>query len=352
MALTPADPETHRCDVRYRDRVSNLANQDGFRREVEQFRREILAHCYRMLGSLHDAEDAYQDTLIRAWRGRDGFAGRSSFRTWLHRIATNVCLDAIGDRKARTMPELIGPAGSPDARPPDPDNEIAWLEPYPDEMIGDSALGPDARYSARESITIAFTVALQLLPPRQRAALLMRDVLGLSAEESADALDMTVPAINSALQRARAAIEQRPKAPPVTEPTPGLLDLIRRYTRAWESGDTAALIAVLRDDAIFSMPPIPLWIEGSTAIGTFYDRVLRQMGAMRTLESRANGSIAIGTYNATPDGYRFSSLAVLSIAGDRIAAIHSFLGGCLVAPGAGGPDPARFGLPTGLDKPE
>jgi RNA polymerase sigma-70 factor (ECF subfamily) len=284
-----------------------------------------------MLGSLHDAEDAYQEMLVRAWRHRDGFAGRSSLRTWLHRIATNACLDAIGDRKARTMPELVTPASSPDTQLPDADGDIAWLEPYPDAWISDAALGPEARYSARESITIAFTVALQLLPPRQRAVLLVRDVLGLSADEAADALGMSVAAVNSALQRARAALEARAITDPIGDASPGVLDLLGRYLRAWESGDTAALLTVLRDDAILSMPPMPLWLAGAPAIAAFYDHALRPMGPMRVLTTRANATIAVGTYvdNA------FRGLSVLSVRGERIGAIHTFLAA----------DPTPFGLP-------
>jgi RNA polymerase sigma-70 factor (ECF subfamily) len=314
--------------------VDNPANQDAFRRELEPYHRELLAHCYRMLGSLHDAEDAYQETLVRAWRHRDRFAGRSSLRSWLHRIATNACLDAIGDRKARTMPELVGPASSPDAQLPDADGDIAWLEPYPDAWISEAALGPEARYSARESITIAFTVALQLLPPRQRAVLLVRDVLGLSADEAADALGMSVAAITSALERARAALDERAKSDPVSDASPGILDLLGRYLRAWESGDTSALLTVLRDDAILSMPPIPLWLAGAPAIAAFYDHALRPMGPIRVVAAHANATIAVGNYV----DHAFRGLSVLAVRGGRIAAIYSFLA----------IEPTAYGLPSRL----
>lgn len=321
-------------------------DDDAFRREVEPFRRELLAHCYRMVGSLHDAEDAYQETLIRAWRARDRFEGRSSLRTWLHRIATNVCLDAIADRKTGIVPEQVGGAGAADAPPPAPDLDPAWLQPFPDQMLGDTALGPEARYSARESVTIAFMIALHLLPPRQRAVLLMRDVLGLSADETADALEMTVAAANSALQRARATLDEHGAAVDALPPASAAGDLLARYVAAWASGDMAALIAVLRDDAVLSMPPMPLWIAGARAIAAFYDHVLRGLGPFTLRPLAVNGQPGFAVYGPKAGAEVFEVITVLTVApaGDRIVAMHSFLqmGGWL--------DPAAYGVPAVLDR--
>jgi RNA polymerase sigma-70 factor, ECF subfamily len=301
---------------------------DEFRAEIEPFRRELLAHCYRITGALHDAEDAFQETLLRAWRGRAGFEERSSLRHWLHRIATNTCLDALRERKARTLPEVRAVTGI--------DGE--WLEPCPDDWIGDdAALGPEARYSARQSTTLAFTIALQLLPAKQRAVLLLRDVLGLSAEEAAETLDTSVASINSALQRARATLDARADTRPPA-PRENLGALLARYLRAWESGDVAALVAVLREDALLSMPPE--WVRGAADVGAFYDRELRRLLPMRLVETRANGAPAFGVYRSFPEGWVFRALSVLSVADDRVVSIHSFV------VTAGALDPSRFGLPA------
>ena len=323
-----ASPGNHWC---YGPPVQDAS----FETEIEPFRRELLAHCYRMLGALHDAEDAYQETLVRAWRGRDRFEGKASLRTWLHRIATNVCLDAIGDRKGRVMRQ--GPPHPPDAPLPAPVTDPIWLDPIPDTWIDDRECTPDARYLARESVTIAFMTALQVLPARQRAVLLLRDVVGLSAEETGAALDMTVAAVNSALQRARAALDDAgPRRAPAPIDAIGAA-LLSRYVRALESADWSELLAILRDDAVWAMPPMPVWIDGAPAIAAFHARVLGGT-ANRLVATTANGAPAFAVYQ---DG-QLTALGVLDLDRDRIAAIHTFLTG----PGA--PLPRVFGLVDAL----
>jgi RNA polymerase sigma-70 factor (ECF subfamily) len=239
-------------------------DQDAFQRLAEPYRRELQLHCYRMVGSVHDAEDLVQETFLRAWRGIAGFEGRSSFRAWLYRIATNACLNALAGRARRELPEKQGP---PSDQPPDrmlesgPATEIPWLQPYPDaalEGIADPAPGPDVRYEMREAVHLAFIAAIQHLPPRQRAVLLLRDVLGWSAAGTARLLDTSVMSVNSALQRARATLEKRlpagrPSAPPA--PNDRQRALLDRYVRAWESADVDGFVALLREDATVSMPP-------------------------------------------------------------------------------------------------
>ena len=329
-------------DPAQRDRPAR--SDDDFRRDTEPYRRELLAHCYRMLGSLHDAEDAFQETLVRAWRGLAGFAGRSSFRTWLHRIATNVCLDAIGDRGGRVLAPQRGPAASADTPLPAPIEEPIWLEPFPDAWLGDAAAGPDTRYAARESVAIAFMTAIQLLPARQRAALLMRDVAGMSAEETAEALETSVAAVNSALQRARATLDAEPPRATIGTMTPdaATAELLARYVAALESGDFDRLLAVLRDDAILTMPPFPLWLTGAPAIVAFHHRVVAARGRTRLVATRANGAPAYAVYQDGGDGYRLAAVTVVGVAGDRIEALHTFL------TGPGSPIARSFELPDAI----
>src|SRR2546427_1260172 len=240
-------------------------DEGAFRGLVEPHRGELHAHCYRMLGSLHDAEDALQDTLLRAWRGLRSFEGRG-LRPWLYKIATNACLDAIARRPKRVLPINYGPAADPHDGPGEPLVESVWVEPYPDEKIGieDGLAAPEARYEQRESVELAFTAALQHLPARQRAVLILREVLGFSARESAETLETTVQSVNSALQRARSTVEQKlpEQSQQATLRTLGderLREIVEAYMDAMERGDVKAVVGMLAEDAAWSMPPLPSW---------------------------------------------------------------------------------------------
>jgi RNA polymerase sigma-70 factor (ECF subfamily) len=299
------------------------ADPQGFDAAVVPFRRELLAHCYRMTGSLADAEDALQESLVRAWRGLPRFEGRSSLRAWLYRVTTNACLNLIAARRARSLPHLALPAGSPDDVVA-LDLESPWLEPFPDDLLeADPATRPDAIYTSREAIRLAFISALQRLPGRQRATLILRDVVALSAEETAAALELTVAACNSLLQRARASLEVAP-APAVTDPTT-LTELLARYLRAWEGADANALIALLRADAIASMPPSPLWVVGAQAVIDCMVRLVWSGGELRLVPYAANAAPAFAVYQRRGEVMALAALSVVELDGGAIAAIHSFL---------------------------
>src|SRR5437762_4033005 len=253
--------------------AARTGDEDAFGRLVGPYRVELHAHCYRMLGSVPDAEDALQDALLSAWRGLPRFEGRSSLRSWLYTIATNACLKAIERRPKRVLPIDYAAAADPHDGPAEPVTEAVWLEPYPDEGLGLSGgpLGPDARYEQREGIELAFTAALQHLSARQRAVLILRDVLGFSARETADALETTSVSVDSALQRAHKAVDAR--VPKQSQQTTlhqlgdtTLRDLVDRYVAAWEGNDVDAVVAMLADDARMTMPPLPSWYAGRDAI--------------------------------------------------------------------------------------
>lgn len=322
--------------------LARMGDPDAFQRLTEPYRREVQLHCYRMLGSFQDAEDLAQETFLRAWRGLDGFEGRTSFRNWLYRIATNTSLNALAKRAniRRALPETQGPPaeGMPEGAPA---TEAAWLEPYPDtalEGIADTAPGPDARYELHESIQLAFIAAIQLLPPRQRVVLLLRDVLGWSAAETAVLLDTSVASANSALQRARATLgKQFPTGQPDTAPPlPGSDEqqrtLLDRYVRAWEDADLDGFVALLRDDATISMPPWPHWYRGREAIGKLLEWVWRPRGgsncppASLLLPTAANGQPAFAVYrrDAEEDEWRAHTLQVLTLHDGAVAAIAAF----------------------------
>ena len=318
-------------------------DDDAFRRLVEPHRAELHAHCYRMLGSLHDAEDALQDVLLRAWRGLPGLAQRCSLRSWLYRIATNTCLDAIARRPRRVLPMDVVPPAAGDAARGEPLVESMWVEPYPDESLGleSGYATPEARYERREAVELAFIAALQHLPGRQRAVLILREVLGFSAREVAEALETSVASVNSALQRARKAVEERLPDESQQEAMRSLgderlRDLLERYMAAWEHGDIDALIALLAEDATLSIPPYTSWWRGREVIAAFAADPQH-----RFVPTRANGQLAIGCYrrNAETGDYEAEALEVLTLEGVRVRTMTAFM-----TPGLF----ARFGLPDRL----
>jgi RNA polymerase sigma-70 factor (TIGR02960 family) len=305
---------------------------DAFRELTEPHRRELQVHCYRMLGSLQDAEDALQDALLAAWQGLGGFDGRSSLRTWLYRIATNRCLDARRAASRRRAKEW----DVPDVEPPEPSRlgEIVWLEPFPDALLDgavDVPLGPEARYEQTESISLAFITALQVLPPRQLAVLILRDVLGFRTNEGADILDATVESVNSALKRARASLRRGlpptdGREPPPAPDSPAERALVGKFVRAYESGDVDALVALLTADVGVSMPPVPLEYHGRDVVARFYASIFRPGREFDLVPTRANGQPAYGVYRRAPTGgiRHGSGILVLTLTGDRICAMTRF----------------------------
>jgi RNA polymerase sigma-70 factor (ECF subfamily) len=307
-------------------------DHDAFHRLVEPHRGELHVHCYRMLGSLHDAEDALQDTLLRAWRGLPRFEDGRSLRPWLYRIATNVCLDALGKRPKRVLPLDYGSPSAADVGPGVPLAETLWLEPYPDDALDlpDGFAAPAARYEQRESVELAFVAALQHLTARQRAVLVLREVLGFSAREVAEALETTAASVNSALQRARRTVEERlpTRSQQATARSLGderLRDLVQRYVEAWESRNVDALQALLVEDASFEMPPHPNWFRGRETVIAF----IASTGTprLRHALTTANGQPAVGWYLWSPSRDRFvaTALEVLSLDGDRVRDITAFV---------------------------
>jgi RNA polymerase sigma-70 factor, ECF subfamily len=282
--------------------------------ELEPYRGELVAYCYRMLGSVHEAEDVVQEIMLRAWKARDRYdPGRASVRTWLYRIATNACLSALTGRARRPLPSGLGPVSDDPWAPLSPALEVAWLQPF-----------PDARFDtgARADLRLALVAAMQVLPPRQRAVLVLREVLEFSAAEVAEQLGATVAAVNSALQRARAAVAQAGDLGEVAEPDdPEVRAVIQRYARAFEAADVPALVSLLVDDAVLEMPPVPLWYRGSRDYGLFIRRVFEMRGTgwgMRRLT--ANGQPALAAYAPDPDGgHWLHTLQVFTVTGGRVA---------------------------------
>ena len=310
--------------------MSATVDEAAYLRLVEAHRRELHAHCYRMLGSVHDAEDVLQEALLRAWRGLPKFEGRSSVRSWLYRIATNACLTAIERRPKRVLPIDHGPATEPTAEIGAPLVESVWVEPYPVE-VEDGFAAPDARYDRRESVELAFIAALQHLPATQRAVLIMREVLGFSAREVAETLKTTTASVNSALQRARAAVEERApeRSQQATMRSLGderVRELVERYVDAWERGDVDAVVAMLAEDATFSMPPQVEWFRGREAIAAFLPRGPLAM-PRRFLPARANAQPAFGTYRwiAAEERFVANAIHVLTLRGGSVADVTCFL---------------------------
>ena len=311
--------------------AARLGDQDAFAQLIDPYRKQLLAHCYRILGSFEDAEDMLQETLVRVWKHLDSFEGRSSLRSWLYKVATNASLDALDSRRVRGLPkELYGRRGDPTQPLPPPAQTVNWVEPIPDEWIdGQPNIYPEARYEVRESITLAFVAALQRLPGRQRAAILLCDVMGWSANEAAETLEMTTAAVNSALQRARETLKQAERKPTPAHADEQLSDLLARYVTAWETADSAALVAVLRDDVALTMPPLPVWFGGHADIQTFLNDQLFKMFdpfRLRLIPIRASGSPAFAVYQMDQDGiYRAAALHILTIEDGQITEINDYL---------------------------
>ena len=321
---------------------STVTGRDEFALLADPYRGELLAHCYRMLGSLHDAEDQVQETLLRAWRSYSEFEGRSSMRTWLHRIATNTCLRALETRSRRPLPSGLGEAaGNADGPVPVPNLDVPWLQPFPAGPMGTGADDPAAVVTARASLRLALIAALQYLPPRQRAVLILRDVLGWHAAEVADLLGASTAAANSALQRARAQIASLvPDEDDILEPDdPKVRALLSRYAAAFETADVAGLTELLRADAVLEMPPIATWFAGREQVTRFLgSRVLIRPGDFAMTAVQANGQPSVAAYQRGDDGsYGAHAIQVLTIRAGRISRIASFNDGSLFA---------AFGLPA------
>lgn len=332
------------------------ADSLGFGELTEPYRRELQIHCYRILGSLQEAEDMVQETLLKAWKRIETYEGRASFRSWLYKIATNACLDFLDSKRSRRLlPYNIIPASDPKSAILPPSVEMTWLEPLPDEWLEDTnALNPETRYSESESVSLSFLTALQILPPRQRAVLILRDVLDFSALETAEVLGLTLPSVNSALHRSRKTLSghyqgnssKSSTAAPADEKTQWLLD---HYVLAWKTADVAGLVALLKQDAILAMPPSPSWYQGRTAIAkfsaiTFFGDHGMFPGKARNrwqlLSTRANATSAFAIYQRTEQNYyQAFGLQVLEIQKGKISQIMSFIDPSL---------PARFGLPATL----
>ncbi len=302
--------------------MAQIRDEDAFAALVEPHRRALHAHCYRMLGSVHDADDALQDALVGAWKGLPAFEGRSSLRSWLYAIATNASLRVLEGRRRRALPAATGPRYDPRGPLAEPLEESAWIEPYPDEL---------ERYEDREAVELAYVAALQLLPPNQRAALLLHEVLGFSARETAEILGTSAAAVNSAAQRARATLErERPeRSQQATLRTLGderSRALVGRFVDAWNRADVAAIVAMLADDARFSMPPLPTWFRGRADIAAFLTaRVFRSAWRVEAATASAQPALLCRRYNPGSGRHELAVLTVLAFEGERIAALTAFL---------------------------
>jgi RNA polymerase sigma-70 factor, ECF subfamily len=340
VAATPAEEGTDLARARSGD-------DSAFTRLVEPLRRELHAHCYRMLGSTHDADDALQDALLRAWRGVSRFEGRSSLRSWLYTVVTHTCLDTVEHRSKRALPVDLGPSSERAVVGDAPLADVAWLGPYPDASLSSGLASPDARYEQREAVELAFVAALQHLPGNQRAALLLFEVLGFSAAEIATAMDTSTASVNSALQRARQTVAD--KVPSVSQQQTlrqiddaRLREIVADYSAALEDGDTDALVALLTEDVTWSMPPLPHWYHGLDAVTDFAIQVpLTGCGSWRHIPTSANGQPALGCYlwDDEAGAYLGWSITVMTMRGEQIAELTTFIGPNHLAP---------FGLPGSL----
>jgi RNA polymerase sigma-70 factor (ECF subfamily) len=332
MSVTRTDSTVQERDLL---EAAGGGDQGAYQRLVEPYRGELQAHCYRMLGSVHDAEDALQEALLRAWRGLAKFEGRSSLRSWLYRIATNTSLDAIEKRPKRVLPVDYGPPIDPHDGPYLPLAESAWVEPYPDDALGieDGYAAPEARYERREAVELAFIAALQHLPANQRAVLILREVLGFSAKEVAETLDTSTASVNSALQRARKAVDER--TPELSQQATlrslgddGVREVIRGYLDAWDRGDIEAVVAMLTDDACFSMPPAPSWHKGRAQLTEFMGvGPLSGAWRWRHLPVRASGqpTLAFYSWDEAAGTHLPFALNVLTIRDGLISDVTAFI---------------------------
>jgi len=316
-------------------------DSEGLAEDLEHYRRELTGHCYRMLGSPFDADDAVQETMVRAWRGIGGFEGRSAMRSWLYRIATNVCLDMLRGSQRRAAPMDMGPAGVADAFTGAKLPEHAWVQPLPDSRILAENSDPAELAASKENIRLAFVTALQCLPARQRAVLILREVLRWQAAEVAELLETSVASVNSALQRARATMAARESAAPVADVTVGeQRTLLARYVDAFERYDITSLVSLLHQDAVMSMPPYDFWLRGPAEMGRFFLGPGGGCRDSRLVATAANGCAAFGAYH--PDGLGGRgpwAIQVIEISGDRIVGHHNFVDPRLFA---------AFGLPDRL----
>jgi RNA polymerase sigma-70 factor (ECF subfamily) len=333
-------------------------DKDQFSELAEPYRRELQIHCYRILGSLQEADDLVQETFLRAWRRLDTYQGRASLRAWLYKIATNACLDVLDQRHSRRLlPMDIYPASDPTATIDPPPSEIYWLEPFPDEWLVDqTAINPEARYSLYESVSLAFLTALQALPPRQRAALILTDVLDWSAREVAELLETSISSVNSALHRARVTLAKHYQGNIQEHPAKLVADertqkLLNQYVEAWQTADIAGLVALLKKDAILTMPPSPSWYSGKNAIRIFAARTVfaddgmfagKAKGRWKLLPVQANAQPAFAIYQRGEAGnYHFSGIHVLTLKAPQLTQITCFM------------DPSlslHFGLPATIRK--
>ncbi|MDR3573785.1 MAG: RNA polymerase subunit sigma-70 [Anaerolineaceae bacterium] len=321
-----------------RDYLAESANNrpvfpQDFQNLTDPYQRELLLHCYRFLGTMQDAEDALQETLLRAWRRMDSLKDPAALRAWLYKIATHVSLDLIDRQKVRALPTSRYPPANPQDALPAPIYDPVWLGPLPEEYLDDKDADPAVRYELRESVSLAFLAVLQQLPARQRAVLVLRDVLGWTAKDVAETLDLSPAAVNSALQRARATMEKyhREQDPQLSKKLAQeqLKNLLNKYQIAWETADLEGLLALLRDDVIYSMPPLPAWFQGRRLVQTFLRNYLfsdRSQERFRLLPSWANGAPGFAVYQSTDGGlFKLASLQVLTVHQDQVARIDTFL---------------------------
>jgi len=322
-------------------RSDAIVTSEVLAEDLDQYRRELTGYCYRMLGSVFDADDAVQEAIVRAWRGIDGFEGRSAMRSWLYRIATNVCLDMLRGRQRRARPMDMGPAWTTDSFSGATLPEQAWVQPMPDARILPGDGDPAELAAERETVRLAFVTALQCLPARQRAVLILREVLRWQAAEVAELLGTSVASVNSALQRARATLSARDADAPVADVVAGdQRALLARYVDAFERYDISSLVTLLHDDAVMSMPPYNFWLRGPAEMSRWFVGPGGKCRGSRLVATAANGCAAFGSYRPDPGGGHYPwAIQVIEVSGERISGHHNFIDARLFA---------AFGLPARL----